>query len=47
MTGDVGFYDEDNYVYIVDRMKDIFKVDGLQVKYCNIEIAVFATICNP
>ena len=44
MTGDVGFYDEDNYVYIVNRIKDIFKVDGCQVKYCNMETAVFSTI---
>lgn len=30
-TGDVGYYDEDLYFYIVDRCKELIKVKGNQV----------------
>lgn len=30
-TGDVGYYDEDSYFYIVDRCKELIKVKGNQV----------------
>lgn len=30
-TGDIGYYDEDQYVYIVDRLKELIKVKGFQV----------------
>ncbi|CAG9538874.1 unnamed protein product [Cercopithifilaria johnstoni] len=30
-TGDIGFYDEDGNVFLVDREKQMIKVDGLQV----------------
>ena len=30
-TGDVAYYDEDNYFYIVDRTKELIKVKGNQV----------------
>jgi len=30
-TGDIGYYDSDNYLYVTGRMKDIFKVKGRQV----------------
>lgn len=30
-TGDVGYYDEDAYFYIVDRCKELIKVKGNQV----------------
>lgn len=32
-TGDVGYYDEDGYFYIVDRCKELIKVKGNQVGY--------------
>lgn len=32
-TGDVGYYDEEGYFYIIDRTKELIKVKGNQV--CN------------
>ena len=29
-TGDIGYYDTEGFVYIVDRMKELIKVKGLQ-----------------
>ena len=31
LTGDVGYYDEDEYFFIVDRTKELIKVKGNQV----------------
>lgn len=34
-TGDVAYYDEDEYFFIVDRTKELIKVKGNQVSdYC-------------
>ncbi len=40
-TGDVGFIDDDGYVYIVDRTKDMLLVGGFNVYPRNIEEAIY------
>ena len=30
-TGDIGHYDEDEYFFIVDRLKELIKYKGFQV----------------
>ena len=32
-TGDIGHYDEDEYFFIVDRLKELIKYKGFQVLY--------------
>jgi long-subunit acyl-CoA synthetase (AMP-forming) len=32
-TGDVGYYDEAGYFYVVDRLKELIKVKGFQVTW--------------
>uniref|UniRef100_A0AC35FEQ4 Uncharacterized protein n=1 Tax=Panagrolaimus sp. PS1159 TaxID=55785 RepID=A0AC35FEQ4_9BILA len=36
-TGDIGYFDENEYTYIVDRMKELIKVSGLQVAPAELE----------
>ena len=36
-TGDVGYYDEDEYFYIVDRVKELIKYKGYQVPPAELE----------
>ncbi|XP_015172015.1 PREDICTED: 4-coumarate--CoA ligase 1-like [Polistes dominula] len=36
-TGDVGYYDEDGYFYIVDRIKELIKYKGFQVPPAELE----------
>ncbi|CAL7949583.1 unnamed protein product [Xylocopa violacea] len=36
-TGDVGYYDEEGYFYIVDRMKELIKYKGFQVPPAELE----------
>ncbi|CAG5052931.1 unnamed protein product [Parnassius apollo] len=36
-TGDIGYYDEDKYVYVVDRLKELIKYKGYQVPPAEIE----------
>lgn len=39
-TGDIGYYDADYYFYIVDRTKELIKVKGNQVNYCEISFVL-------
>jgi len=39
-TGDLGFYDEDGHFTIVDRLKELIKVKGLQVAPAEVEGAL-------
>ncbi len=41
LTGDVGWMDEDGYVYIVDRTKDMILSGGFNVYPRNIEEAIY------
>ena len=34
-SGDLGFVDEDGYYYIIDRIKEIIKYQGFQVRDYN------------
>ncbi|ODM98590.1 4-coumarate--CoA ligase 2 [Orchesella cincta] len=36
-TGDIGYYDEEMYLYIEDRLKDLIKVKGFQVAPSELE----------
>lgn len=39
-TGDLGYYDEDNYFYIVDRIKNVIKYKGASIPPRDIEDAL-------
>ncbi|KRT81441.1 AMP-binding protein, partial [Oryctes borbonicus] len=36
-TGDVGYYDQNRYLYVVDRMKELIKYKGFQVAPAELE----------
>lgn len=35
-TGDIGYYDQQGCFYIVDRLKELIKYKGFQVRYRNV-----------
>lgn len=39
-TGDVVYYDEDGFFYVIDRTKELMKVKGNQVSYTTITCIV-------
>jgi len=41
-AGDIGYYDENGYFYVVDRLKELIKYKGLQVAPAELE----ATLLN-
>lgn len=44
-SGDIGYYDEDEDFFIIDRLKDLIKYKGYQVRYfCTVPIELFILI---
>lgn len=41
-TGDIGYFDNDNFLYITDRMKDLIKVKGFQVSPSDLELVLLS-----
>ncbi len=42
-TGDIGFYDENNFIFIVDRLKELIKYNAMQV-YIRIVMVFFTDL---
>jgi non-ribosomal peptide synthetase component E (peptide arylation enzyme) len=46
-SGDLGYYNEDGYFYIVDRLKELIKYQGYQVSKTTISTPVTKEYVNP
>ena len=44
-AGDIGYYDDDGFFYVVDRIKELIKYKGFQVSILNRQ-QVQNVICN-
>ncbi|VEN46207.1 unnamed protein product [Callosobruchus maculatus] len=44
-TGDIGYYDEDGYFFIVDRQKELIKYKGFQVPPAELEALLISHAC--
>lgn len=44
-TGDLGYYDEDKYFFIVDRIKEIICYDGNKVRYICLKDVAWSQLC--
>ncbi|EFA06718.2 Luciferin 4-monooxygenase-like Protein [Tribolium castaneum] len=42
LTGDLGYYDQDEYFYIVDRLKELIKYKGFQVAPAELEAVILS-----
>jgi len=40
-SGDLGFFDEEGYLYVVDRVKDVINTGGIQVSGSEVEEVLF------
>lgn len=40
-TGDIGYYDEQKFFYITDRLKELIKVKGFQVTQNFVQLYIF------
>ncbi|KAG1354223.1 4-coumarate--CoA ligase-like 6 [Cocos nucifera] len=44
MTGDIAYFDQDGYLYVLDRLKDTIKYKGFQIAPADLEALL---ICHP